>query len=124
MTGWTPSQNVLAAGRATVGGLFLATVAAHRNEIALTQGDAQFTFGKLQERSCRLANVLKSLNVAKGDRVAILAHNCTEYIELELAAAMLGAVVAAINCRLGPRELAHCIDLAAPSLLIVQPELR
>ena len=124
MTGWRPSDNVLAAGSATVGGLFSASAAAKKNEVAVTEGDAQLTFGELEERSNRLATALKSLNIAAGDRVAILAHNCIEYIELELAAAKLGAIVAAINWRLGPRELTHCIDLAEPFLLIVQPELR
>ncbi len=123
MTAWTPSADIYCAGRATVGGLFQASVEAHRNKTAVTDGDTKLSYDALDERSNRLANALVSSGVSAGDRVAILAHNCIEYIELELAAAKLGAIVAAINWRLGPRELAHCIGLASPSLLIVQQEL-
>ncbi len=58
-----------------------------------------------------------------GDRVAILAHNCAEYLDVELAAGKMGAIVAALNWRLGGRELAHCINLVEPRIIIVQADL-
>jgi len=124
MTGWIPSESVSAAGRATVGGLFSTCASMRRNQTALTEDERSQTYGELETRSNQLANALRDLDVSSGDRVAILAHNCIEYIEVELAAAKIGAIVAAINWRLGPRELAHCIELAEPHLLIVQSELR
>lgn len=124
MANWLPLQEVQAAGRATVGGLFSTGVATRRNQTALTEDGRSVTYGELECRSNQLANALKDFGVSPRDRVAILAHNCIEYIELELAAAKLGAIVAAINWRLGQRELTHCINLAEPRLLIVQGKLQ
>ena len=46
-----------------------------------------------------------------------------QYFEVELAAAKLGVIVAALNWRLGARELTHCVQLVRPRMLIVQAEL-
>ena len=44
--------------------------------------------------------------------------------EIELAAALLGAIVACQNWRLAPDELRHCIDLVEPKLVIASAETR
>ena len=46
-----------------------------------------------------------------------------EYFEVELAAANLGVITACLNWRLSQRELAYCIDLVSPKLVIVEEEL-
>ena len=40
------------------------------------------TFRQWEARSRRLANGLLGLGLAKGDRVAILAYNCVEWLEI------------------------------------------
>lgn len=50
----------------------------------------------------------------RGDRIAVLSENRHEYIELELAAAKLGAIVACQNWRLSKDELSGCLALAEP----------
>ncbi|MEM7023884.1 MAG: AMP-binding protein, partial [Pseudomonadota bacterium] len=74
------------------------------------------------QRVNRLAHVLAGEGVQRGDRVAILSRNCTAYLETELAAAKLGAMVAAQNWRLAAPELAHCIRLAEPAVLLLGPD--
>ncbi len=54
----------------------------------------------------------------------ILSNNRAEYLELQLAAAGIGAIVACLNWRLTAPELKHCIDLVEPVLAVVEPELR
>jgi len=66
--------------------------------------------------------VLQSLDITRGDRVAILSGNRAEYQELFLAAARLGAIVACQNTRLADPELEHCLNLADPKLVIVAPD--
>ena len=51
-----------------------------------------------------------------GDRVALLSENRAEVLELFLAAAQLGAIVACQNWRLAAPELAHCLRLVAPAV--------
>ncbi|WP_332816330.1 class I adenylate-forming enzyme family protein [Ramlibacter sp.] len=47
--------------------------------------------------------------------------NWPEYIELELAAAQLGLIVACLNWRLSMDEQRHCIRLVQPAACIVSP---
>ena len=39
------------------------------------------TYGQLAERAARLASGLRALGLQPGDRVAIIAKNCVEYLE-------------------------------------------
>lgn len=86
-------------------------------------GARTLTYGELDQRTDRLAGATPRASSAPGDRVAVLARNCAEYVELELACAKIGAIVAALNWRLADRELAHCINLVEPRLLVYQAEL-
>jgi acyl-CoA synthetase (AMP-forming)/AMP-acid ligase II len=110
------------AGRTNVGALIRHRARACRERTALVDGARRLTYGALDARTDRLANALAARGVRLGDRVALLARNCLEYVEAELACAKLGAIVAALNWRLADRELAHCVNLVEPRVLIHQPE--
>lgn len=73
--------------------------------IAITGDGRQLTFAALHERSSRLANGLAGLGVARGDRVAYLDQNASEFWEVMFAAAKLGAVMTPLNFRLAGAEL-------------------
>ncbi len=113
--------DITPAGRLTVFELFAAQAARSPNALALTQGDASWSYGELEDRVRRVAAVLSSRGLAAGDRIALLSENRHEYVEIELAAALLGAIVACQNWRLAPDELRHCIDLVEPKLVIASP---
>ena len=81
------------------------------------------TFRQWNERSCRLANALLGLGLAKGDRVAILAYNCVEWAEIYAATAKAGLVAVPINFRLVGPEVRFIAENADASALIVQDEL-
>lgn len=110
------------AGRSTLGELFRHRARACRDQAALVEGARRVSYRALDARTDRLAHVFRARGVRHGDRVALLARNCIEYIEIELACAKLGAILAALNWRLSERELAHCITLVEPRVLIMQPE--
>jgi len=107
-----------AATSLTVGGLFLAEVVSHPHRIALQQGEQTWTYANLNDRVNRLAHVLVARGIGRGDRVALLSENRKEYVELELAAAKLGVIVACQNWRQADPELAYCIRLIEPKLAI------
>ena len=86
---------------------------------ALVQDGRVLTYRALDDRAGRLAAVLAASGVGAGDRVAMLSENRAEYLELFLAAARIGAVVACQNWRLAAPELAHCLRLVAPRLALV-----
>lgn len=60
-------------------------------------GDDTATYAEADDRSDRVAAGIASLGVTKGDRVAILAPNRPEVLELYFACAKLGAVQVPLN---------------------------
>ncbi len=116
----TPSANdIRKAGRLSVYELLAAQAQRDPQAVAIEQASLRRTYGALDERVVRLAAGLRHKGVRYGDRVAILSENRAEFIEVQLAAAYLGAVVACQNWRLAAAELQHCLDLVSPALIIV-----
>lgn len=111
----------LAASQVTLYQLFEKQVATRAQAMALTDGDTSYTYAEVNQRVCQLAAALQSLDLQRGDRITLLSENRLEYIELELAAARLGLIVACLNWRLADDELLHCIRLVSPALLIASP---
>ncbi|MDP6567590.1 MAG: class I adenylate-forming enzyme family protein [Alphaproteobacteria bacterium] len=123
MSLYVPPDSVMSSRRATVGALFHARVPANPQHRAVVDGDRVLSYAELEDRSNRLANGLRDLGLKGGDRIALLAHNRLEYMEIELAAAKSGLILAALNWRLADRELQHCINLVEPVVVIVEGDL-
>jgi fatty-acyl-CoA synthase len=62
--------------------------------------------------------------IQKGDRIAFLATNHTEYVFSLFTAQKLGAILVPINFRLAPREIEHILSDSEPALLIVESSLK
>ncbi len=105
----------------SVNGLFEARVRVHPRRIAVVDSATTVTYGALGERVLRRAADFARCGVRAGDRIAILSENRVEYLETFLAAARIGAIVACQNWRLAAPELAQCVDLVAPRLLLASP---
>lgn len=103
----------------TVARMFRQTAARHPDRTALQQGSRHLSYRQLSRRSNRLAHALAAYGVQRGDRVAIFAENRTEYVELQLAGAQLGVIVACQNWRMAPSELVHCLSLIEPKITFV-----
>jgi fatty-acyl-CoA synthase len=67
--------------------------------------ERSMTFHQWNARACRLANALLGLGLSKGDRVAILAYNTVEWLEIYAAAAKAGLVAVPLNFRLVGKEI-------------------
>ena len=112
-----------AGSAATVGALFRARADVCGSATAVEYRDRRISYRELLDRVDRVGAMLTSHGLTRRDRVAILSRNRPEYLEVELAAAILGVIMACLNWRLSPRELSYCIDLVSPKLLIVEPDL-
>lgn len=112
-------QWIREAGALTVGELLSDQARIVPDRIALDDGTRRMSYAVLNERVNRLAHCLTALGVARGDRVAILSENRHEYIEASFAAAKLGAILCALNWRLAPAELAHCVTLVDTPVVLV-----
>ncbi len=109
------------AAGSTVSSLFLGAARLHPERPALEDAQRSLSYAQVAERTHRLAGMLAAAGVGRGSRVAMLSENRIEYLETLLAAAHLGAIVACQNTRLAPPELARCLDLVAPEIVLVSP---
>jgi acyl-CoA synthetase (AMP-forming)/AMP-acid ligase II len=76
---------------------------------AVIDGEVKISHARFYDRVKRLANFILSKGVEKGDRVAVLSHNCYQYLELYFACAGIGTPVVPLNFRYNPRELLYVI---------------
>jgi fatty-acyl-CoA synthase len=81
------------------------------------------TYRQWNARACRLAHALMGLGLSSGKRVAVLAYNCVEWLEIYAAAAKSGIIAVPINFRLVGAEIRHIIEDCGATALIVQDEL-
>src|ERR1700728_1052709 len=119
----TSSLTTRAGALPTVGSLFRARAQIQKSALAIEFRNRHISYGELLDRVDRATRMLAGRGLVRGDRVALLSHNRPEYLEIELAAANLGVITACLNWRLSARELAYCVDLVSPKLLIVEEEL-
>jgi len=87
--------------------------------IAIIFEDRQCTYRELQDRVYRLANGLIKLGLKEDDRVAVLSENCFEFLEIYTGVAKVGGVVAPLNYRLLPQDIAQLVGYADTEFLIV-----
>ncbi len=78
----------------------------------------RYTYGVLHEESTRMAHFLqRELGIVKGDRVACLSFNRTEYIFLFLALSRLGAILVPLNFRLAKGEFVYFLEDSTPKAI-------
>src|SRR5882757_9516572 len=78
----------------------------------------RMTYGTLDDRTDRLATHLASLGVISGERVAVLAPNTTDILEVQFACFRLGAIFVPVNVRLTVHELQFILSDASPAVLV------
>ncbi|MBU1274864.1 MAG: AMP-binding protein [Proteobacteria bacterium] len=78
------------------------------------------SFKQWNERCCRLANALAGRGLKKGDRIAMLAYNCLEWLEFYGACAKGGFVAVPIMFRLTPSEYTYILNDAQAKAIIVE----
>lgn len=79
----------------------------------------ELNYGDLNRMSNRLAHHLSSqFGIQKGDRIAILAENCLEYIILFGVAQKTGCTLVPLNYRLTAAEIDYLLKDASPKMVI------
>src|SRR5262249_10791609 len=88
------------------------------NHVAIVNGAVHLTYAETWARCRRLAGALSQLGVQPGDRVAILALNSHQYLEVYLTVPASGRVVVPLNTRHAEPELRYALEDAGTRLLI------
>jgi malonyl-CoA/methylmalonyl-CoA synthetase len=98
--------------------LFDLSLIGRREQAALEWRGRIFTFGELDARSNRLAQLLAARGLRAGDRLAVYLANCVEWIDLFLACVKLGVIVVPVNILYRDREIAHILGDADPAAVV------
>jgi acyl-CoA synthetase (AMP-forming)/AMP-acid ligase II len=85
---------------------------------AVVCGEDRRTFAEVHNRAGRLGAAFRLRGLAPGDRVAYLAGNELEYIELQSACLRSGFTLVPLNSRLTDPELEYMVRDCGPALLI------
>lgn len=109
------------------------TMGDHIAENAARFGDARavishwqgntLTYRQLHEHSDSFAKGLATLGVVKGERIAICAGNCYEYIILFYAVAKLGGILVALNPSYTETELEIALKVVNVKFLFISSSL-
>ena len=85
---------------------------------ALVFRNQRTSYAELNRRVNCVANSLLKMGLKKGDRVAVLLHNCPEFIETYFACAKSGGIFVPINNLLKQKELMQIFEYIKPRFLI------
>lgn len=94
----------------------------HGEDRHLIYGEQSRTFRQFAERARRLASSLHRLGLRHQDRVAILAMNCPEYLDVYGAGEVSGYIIAPVNFRLAAPEILYILTSAAPKVVVFEQQ--
>lgn len=94
----------------TVPGRLLHAASVHGHRPAIEDGDVVLTYAELAKLADRAARSLQASGVRPGDRVAIWAPNCWEWVVAGLAIHCAGAAIVPINTRYKGDEARYIVD--------------
>jgi long-chain acyl-CoA synthetase len=103
-----------------VGRLVTKAVKKYGHKTAIVFDGKSYSYLQIYDRVNRLANGLLTLGVKKGDRVAFLGLNSSQYIEGDFAMAKCGMIRVPLRARLTPGELLHIMDNSQANTLILE----
>ncbi|MBO4390632.1 MAG: acyl--CoA ligase [Lachnospiraceae bacterium] len=82
----------------------------------------EITWSVFDEKANRMANMLISRGVSKGDKVGILMMNCLEWLPIYFGILKAGAIAVPLNFRYSADEILYCVELADVEVLLFGPE--
>jgi acyl-CoA synthetase (AMP-forming)/AMP-acid ligase II len=95
----------------------------HGDMEAYVEPGARITFGEWIGRARAVATQFVHLGVGKGDVVMLWLPSGIDYATCYAAAAMIGAITAGLNPRLGRREVESILLQADPALIVAEERL-
>jgi acyl-CoA synthetase (AMP-forming)/AMP-acid ligase II len=87
-------------------------------DIAVVGNGRRLTFAEVDDRIGRLGGLFRALGLSPGDRVALVADNELEYVEIQGACLRSGFALVPLNTRLAGPELRFILEDCVPGLLI------
>jgi len=111
-----------AAGDLTLGDIVTDNAVRFPDVVAYRHGDRAVTHAQLHDRAVRLVSAMADAGVRQQDRVAVLSRNGIEFGELIAATQLSGIIMATVNFRLSPQEMADVLRRVEPAVVFVAEE--
>jgi long-chain acyl-CoA synthetase len=86
--------------------------------VAIRLGAAELTYGELDERSARLATLLRERGMKQGDRVGVMLPNVPQFPIAYYGVLRAGGVVVPMNVLLKRREIAFYLEDSGAEILL------
>jgi fatty-acyl-CoA synthase len=111
------------ARRHGVGDLLHRTARRYPDKLAVVAGDLRVTYAEFDVAVNRAAHALADRGLGKGDRLALLAHNCWQFAVVAFATAKLGAVLVPVNFMLTAPEIAYILRHSGAKGIVAEDAL-
>ncbi len=123
--GFTPETTaaVATARQQTLGDLLRRTALRVPDKSAVINGDTTLTFSEFDTAVNQCANALTARGLVKGDRLALVSHNCWQFATLHYATARLGVILVPVNFGLGAEEIAFILDHSGSRMVVAEDAL-
>jgi acyl-CoA synthetase (AMP-forming)/AMP-acid ligase II len=96
----------------------------HASRPAIIDGARVLTYADLDRRSNAIARYLSKAGFDKDDRIAVLMHNRSEFIETELGIIKAGLIKVPINNRLSIPEIVQILENSGARAIALEPEFQ
>ena len=103
----------------TLAHLLHENVRRHPQRNCLTDGSRRFSYAEFWQEVRVCAKSFHALGIKKGDRVALLMGNQSEWLVVNFAVTMLGGVLVTLNTWWRADELHHALSLTDPKVLVL-----
>ena len=102
---------------------FFAATTPDKPAVIMGRSREVVTYGDLEERSARLAQLLYARGLRSGDKIAILAENHPRFYEIYWAALRSGLYLTTVNRYLAPAEAAYLVNDSGATALITTAQM-
>ena len=92
-------------------------------KLAIVCGATRLTFAELDAAVSRTAAAMAAEGLKKGDRLALLSHNCWQFAVLSFATARLGVILVPVNFMLGPGEIGYILNHSEATAFVAEDVL-
>ena len=110
--------------RNNFGELFWKAVKLYPHKVAIEQGDITLTYAELEDRTARVAGLLRGLGVGRSDKVLLMFPNDWRFAECLFGPLRLGAVSVPANVKLGVEALTYIAQHSDATVLIGHVDLK
>jgi acyl-CoA synthetase (AMP-forming)/AMP-acid ligase II len=109
--------------RVNVGDMLTRSAARAPSDIAIVEGERRLSYAELNALTNRTAHALGELGLERGDAVALMSTNNTEFLTVYYACAKLGLICVPINLFWKHKELGYVLAHARAKLCVVESAL-